>query len=227
MAVQQRVALLVDHALDLDRHIACRAHLGGSFRIELALAQPGYHHVVVALSSKPLQVGLSGNARVHHHRGPARRAQAGEHLRQRGRLTGIAGEHPAATREPAAVQHHGQGHQRAVAAALLAVASLGFGDSGGDALEVSVGEVIQRDGLAKAEDRLRLGEQVVLQGLAVLVQRVGCAVQAVEVHRLEVEVHQLAQGRALRQPGVRGQLAAGVDHPANDAAHGSGNLRAV
>ena len=45
----------------------------------------------------------------------------------------------------------------------------GFAHARGDALEVGVGEVIQRDGLAEAEDLLRLGEQVVLQGLAVLV----------------------------------------------------------
>ena len=39
VAVQQRMALRVEHALDLDRHLAGRPHLGGERRIELALAQ--------------------------------------------------------------------------------------------------------------------------------------------------------------------------------------------
>ena len=227
VAVQQRVALRVEHALDLDRHLAGRLHLGGLRRIEPALAQARHHQVVIALGAQPGQVRFGGDARIHHHRGPARRAQAAEHLRQRGRLTGIAGKDPAAPREPAAVQRHRQGHQRAVAAALFAVATLGLGNARRNALEVGVGEVVQGDGLTEAEDRLRLREQVVLQGLAVLVQRVRGTVQAVQIHRLEVEVDQLAQRRALRQPRVRGQLAARVRHAANDVAHGGGDLRAV
>ena len=65
-----------------------------------------------------------------------------------------------------------QRHQRAVAAALLAVAAFGLTHPCSDALEVDVGQVVQGDSLAEAEDRLRLTEQVVLQGLAVLVVRV-------------------------------------------------------
>jgi len=40
MAVQERVPLRVQHALDLDLHAACGRHLGGLGRVELALAQP-------------------------------------------------------------------------------------------------------------------------------------------------------------------------------------------
>ena len=93
-------------------------------------------------------------------------------------------------------------------------------------LEVRVGEVVQRDGLTEAEDRFGFGEKMVLQGLAVLVQRVRgavLAVLAVQVHRLEVAVDQLTQSRAPLQPGVRGQLAAGLRHAANDVAHGGGD----
>ena len=82
-------------------------------------------------------------------------------------------------------------------------------------------------GLIEAEDRLRLGEQVILQGLAVLVERVRGPVQAVQIHRLVVVADQLTERRALLQPGVRGQLAAGVGHAANDVAHGGGDLHPV
>ncbi len=227
VAVQQRVTLLVEHALDLDRHLAGRLHLGGERGIELALAQPRHHHVVIALGPQPRQVGLGRDTGIHHHRGTGRCAQAAEHLLQRGGLAGIASEDPTATREPAAVQRHGQGHQRAVAAALLAVPAPGLAHACGHALEVGVGEVIQGDRLAEAEDRLRLREQVVLQGLAMLVQRVRGAVQAVQIHRLEVEADQLTERRALLQPRVRRELTAWMGHAADDVAHGRGNLRAV
>ena len=84
-----------------------------------------------------------------------------------------------------------------------------------------------RSRTAEAEEGLRLREQVVLQGLAVLVQRVRGAVQAVQIHGLVVEADQLAQGRALLQPGVRGELAARVGHAGDDVAHGRGDLRSV
>lgn len=103
----------------------------------------------------------------------------------------------------------------------------GLAHACGYALEVGVGEVIQGDRLAEAEDRLRLCEQVVLQGLAALVQRVRGTVQAVQVHRLEVEADQIAQARALLQPRVRCELAARMGHATDDVAHGRGNLRAV
>ena len=68
---------------------------------------------------------------------------------------------------------------------------------------------------------------MLLQGIAVLVQRIRGAVQAVQVHRLEVEADQLAQARGVLQPGVRGQLAAGLGHAPDDVAQGCGNLRTV
>src|SRR2546427_2983801 len=122
--------------------------------------------VVVALGSEPRQVGLGGDTRIHHHRGSAWRTQAGEHVLERGGVTGIARQHPAAARESAAVQHHSQGDEWAVAAALLAVPALGLAHACGNALEVGVGPVVQGDRLAKAQEGLCLREQVVLQGLA-------------------------------------------------------------
>ena len=72
--------------------------------------------------------------------------------------------------------------------------ALGLAHACGNALEVGIGQVVQGDRLAEAEDRLSLREQVILQGLAVLVQRVRGTVQAVQIHRLEVEPDQLTQG---------------------------------
>ena len=71
---------------------------------------------------------------------------------------------------------------------------------------------------------MRLGEQVVLQGLAVFVQRGRGTVQAVAVHRLEVIADQLTQGRALLMPCGRGQPAAGMRHAANDVAQDGSDL---
>jgi len=168
VAIQQRVPLLVENTLDLDRHIAGRLHLCGERRIELALTQARHHHVVIALSAQPCQVRFSGDARVHHYRGTLRCTQPREHVLERGRFTGITGEDPAPPREPAAVQRHGQGHRRAIATIfrkpVLAVPAFGLTHACGNALEVGVGEVGQRDRLAEAEDGLRLSEQVVLQG---------------------------------------------------------------
>jgi hypothetical protein len=94
----------------------------------------------------------------------------------------------------------------------------------GDALEVGVREVVQGDGFAEPEDRLRLGKQVILQGFAVLVQRVRCAVKTAQFHRLEVKADQLAKRRVLLQPRVRGQFASRTGHAANDVAYRRGNL---
>ena len=104
---------------------------------------------------------------------------------------------------------------------------LGLAHAGCDALEVGVGQVVQRDGLAQAEQRAGLAEQVLLQGLTVLVQRVRGAVQAVQIHLPEIEIDQLAQRRCVLQPGVRGELAARMGHARDDVAHCGGDLRAV
>ena len=44
MAVQQRVALLIEHAMDLDLHTTARLHFGGLRGVKLALAQSRHHH---------------------------------------------------------------------------------------------------------------------------------------------------------------------------------------
>jgi len=154
------------------------------------------HYVVVVLGPKPRQVGLGRDACIHDHRRTARCAQAAEHLLQRGGLAGIASEDPAATRESAAVQRHGQGHQRAVAAALLAAPAFGLALARGDALKV----VLVRSYSVMVSPNPKIDcawEKVVLQSLAVLVQRVRGAVQAIQIHRLEVDADQLAEPRAL------------------------------
>ncbi|WP_265310995.1 hypothetical protein [Verminephrobacter aporrectodeae] len=120
-----------------------------------------------------------------------------------------------------------QCHQRAVAAALLAAAAFGFVYRSSPALEVGVGQVVQRDRLAQAEHRAGTTEQVLLQGLAVLVQRVRGAVQTVQVHRLEVKFEQLTQRRLVLQPSVRCQFAARQGHARDDVANSRSDLRTV
>ena len=227
VAVQQQVAVRVHDAVKLDRHVAGGLHFAGLGWVELALAQPRHDHVVVALLAQPGQVGLGGDARVHHHRGPGLCLQAAKHVGQRRGLAGVAGKYLAAAHEAAAVEHQRQGHQRAVAAALLAVPALGLAHASSGAFEVGVGQVVQRDRLAQAEQRLGLCKQVLLQGHAVPVQRVRGPVQAAQIHRLEVKAQQLAQPRVLLQPSVAGQLAARAGHAGDDVAHGRGDLRRV
>ena len=101
--------------------------------------------------------------------------------------------------QAAAVQRYRQGHERAVAARLLAVPALGPGaHARGHALEVGVGQVVQGDGLAEAEEGPRLREQVV--SLTVSPEPARLSLPALDLTRLLLVRRRGQSGTSAVQP---------------------------
>ena len=158
---------------------------------------------------------------------PGGRVEAGEHLPQRRSLRDVAGEQLGAAHEAAAVEHQAEGDQLAVRALFLGAAARGLGVVAGIALEISIGEIIQRDADRQAEQVLDAAEQRRLDRLAVAHQQVGGAVKADQRHGFEVGADQFAERAALAQPAPGGQFAAGRGHAADQQAGGGVALDAV
>ena len=102
---------------------------------------------MVTLFFEPSQIGLGRNARIHHHRSPKGGRQDAEHTLQGLGLTGVAGKDSAPAHKAAAVEHHRQRDQGAVAALFFATPSYRFGYACCDTLEVGIGQVVQSDSL--------------------------------------------------------------------------------
>jgi hypothetical protein len=111
---------------------------------------------------------------------------ASEHLGQGGALGHVAGEHLGATYEAAAVEHEAEGDQRAIGTFLFRPAAGGFGVSCCGALEIGVGQIVERHGDRQAEQVLDAAEQRLLDRVAVTHEQVGGAVEAHRRHGFEV-----------------------------------------
>jgi len=90
----------------------------------------------------------------------------------------------------------------------------GLAHAYGHALEVGVGEVVQGDRLAEAEDRLRLREQVSCKASRCLYSASEARYRRFQIHRLEVEADQLTERRALLQPRVCREFTTRMGHAA-------------
>ena len=146
--------VVVDHALRADGQRSVLFDQAGVVGIELPVAPTAHDHVAVALFVEPGDALLGGDAGVEHDRGRRLALLGGQrlhHLGQRLRLYGIAGEDSAALREAAGIEHQRQGHQRAVGTLLLGLAEGGIGVCMGRALEVGIGQVVERDHLVEIE----------------------------------------------------------------------------
>ena len=222
--------VVVDHALRADGQWPFLFDQAGVVGIELPVAPTAHDHVAVALFVEPGDVVLGGDTGIQHHRRRrlvrARRQRA-HHLGQRLRLCGIAGENRAAFGKAARVQDQRQRHQRAVGALLLGFAEGGIGVCMGRALEVGIGQVVERDHLVEVEEVALAFVQEGFQCRLVRQQAVGDPVQRHQLQRGEIKIDQFPQRAALLQPVVGGQLAARRHHARDQRADGRGALRAV
>ena len=187
VAVEARLpAVGVDDLVDMDR--AARAGLDGlrQFGVEAAGAFPADRQITGAVPAQPGDVGLGGDARVHHYQRVRRRAQGLEHRRQGPVFIDRAGEDLGAAHEARAVEHQPQGQQRAIRTLLLGVAASGLALGRRLALEEGVGQVVERHRAAQPEQIRRPVEQMRLDRRAVRHQGIGGAVEAHRAHALEV-----------------------------------------
>jgi hypothetical protein len=115
----------------------------------------------------------------------------------------------------AGVEHEAQGDKRAVRPFLFRAAAGGLGIAGGGALEIGVGEIVERDGDRQSEQVLDAGEQRVLDPVAVAHEQIGGPVETHQRQRFEVHTQQFAEGAALAQPAPGGKLAARCRHPSD------------
>ena len=130
------------------------------------------------------------------------------------------------TREPAPVQHHAQGQERAVAALLLRAAPLSLRLRLGLALETRVGEIDEGDPRLLAEQSHRPREEARLQRLAIPQQQVAGTVEGAQAHCFEVAAQQPAKTAALAQPGPSGECRRPdwpCGRPARRERHGAGD----
>ena len=220
-------AFVVLHLLHLDGLTRAGFQGGGQVRVEAAGALPADHQVAVAVLPQPGDVVFGGHPRVHDHQRVRRGAQGFEHRRQSRVLIHRTGEHLGPAHEARAVQHQPQGQQRAVRALLLGMAPPGLVLGLRLALEIGVGQVVQRHRAGQPEQVRRPVEQVGLDGPAMHQQGVGYPVQAHRAHAPEVDVQKLPQGRAFAEPVPGGALGTRLRHPPDDGGQGQGPLRAA
>ena len=135
------------------------------------------HQIAVAVVAQPSHTGVGGDTAVHHHQGADRRLQCFEHPGQRPVFPDVAGEDFRAAHEAASIEHQAQGQQRAVAALLFRVPALRLRLVARLALEVGVGQVVERHRRLQVEQPHRVVEQMRLDRLAMLHQHVDRAVE--------------------------------------------------
>ena len=168
-----------DHLVHVHGLVRLRLERHGGIGIEPAVAFAADHQIAVAVVAQPRHTGVGGDTAVHHHQGAGRRLQCFEHPGQRPVFADVAGEDLRAAHEAAGIEHQAQGQQRAVAALLLRVPALRLRLVARLALEVGVGQVVERHRRLQVEQPHRAVEQMRLDRLAMLHQRVRGAVAQV------------------------------------------------
>lgn len=139
-------------------------------------------------------------------------------LLQRARFHRVAGEHLRAPDEAALIEHEPQGEQHALGALFLGVAAGGFRAALELALEVGVGEVIERDRALQAKEPAHLREEKRLDLCLMAQQQVGGPIQPDQRQPLVVELEHLPQRRFVSQPAPGGKLRGGLRHARNHIA---------
>ena len=191
-----------DHLVHVHGLVRLRLERHGGIGIEAAVAFAADHQIAVAVVAQPSHTGVGGDTAVHHHQGADRRLQCFEHPGQRPVFPDVAGEDLRAAHEAAGIEHQAQGQQRAVAALLFRVPALRLRLVARLALEVGVGQVVERHRRLQVEQPHRAVEQVLLDLLAMLHQHVRGAVELHRTDGLEVDAEQLPETAALLQPAV-------------------------
>ena len=193
--------------------------------VEVPGALAAHDQVTIPLLAQPLEAVLGRDAAVHHHHGGARGLERFEHLGERVMLAHVAGEHLRAAHEAAGVEHQPQGEQRAIGTLVLGVSAQRLGLAAHLALEVGVGQVVQRDGGMQVEQIHRPVEQMVLDGLSVGHQGIGGAIELHQLQGLEVHPQQLAKGASFPEPTPGGALRTGARHARDNRADGASAKR--
>ena len=216
-----------DHLVHVHGLVRLRLERHGGIGIEAAVAFAADHQIAVAVVAQPSHTGVGGDTAVHHHQGADRRLQCFEHPGQRPVFADVAGEDLRAAHEAAGIEHQAQGQQRTVAALLLRVPALRLRLVARLALEVGVGQVVERHRRLQVEQPHRAVEQVLLDRLAMLHQHVRGAVELHRTDGLEVDAEQLPETAALLQPAVRRALRGGRGQTPDDGAGGRAAQGAV
>ena len=216
-----------DHLVHVHGLVRLRLERHGGIGIEAAVAFAADHQIAVAVVAQPSHTGVGGDTAVHHHQGADRRLQCFEHPGQRPVFPDVAGEDFRAAHEAAGIEHQAQGQQRAVAALLFRVPALRLRLVARLALEVGVGQVVERHRRLQVEQPHRAVEQMRLDRLAMLHQHVRGAVELHRTDGLEVDAEQLPETAALLQPAVRRALRGGRGQTPDDGAGGRAAQGAV
>ncbi len=143
------------------------------------------------------------------------------------RLHRVAGEDLRAPDEAALIKHQPQGEQHRIGALLLRVAACGFRIALERALEVGVGQVVQRHGALQSKETAHTLEEERLDSPLMTQQQVGGPIQTHQRHDLEIELDHFSQRRFVLQPAPGGQLRSRGGHAPDQVADGRRALRAI
>jgi hypothetical protein len=228
MAIEANfAAILAEHALQADGFIRRGQRIDGLIGIELAAPFAADHEVAILLLHQPGDIGGCGDPRIHDDQPALWCGQTVEHVHQRRGFGDIAGEQLRAAHEAAAIEHQTKGDQRTIGSFLLRPATGGFGVCLGGALEIGVGQIVERHGLRQGEQILDAAEECVLDPIAVFHQQIGAAVELHQRHRFEVHAEQFAQRAAFAQPAPGRAFACRCGHASDQAAGDGGALDRV